>query len=158
MLKFILKDFKTSILIKIEKRGNEMSKLSNLLKPPHIKEIFSYLVFGVLTTCVNLMTLMILNFLGINYMLNTVIAWFLSVLFAFYTNRTYVFKKEELSNLKSDFIKFFLSRITSMFLDLLLMYVLVDMINTPLIAGKLIDNIFIIILNYFLSKFLIFKK
>lgn len=134
-----------------------MGKINELLKSPHIKEICSYLIFGVLTTGVNLISFIILSYLGIYYMANTITAWFLAVLFAFYTNRKYVFKSNDKSKIKEDFVKFSLSRIASMFLDLIIMFVLVDVLLMPLMTSKLIDNIFIIIINYVLSKFLIFK-
>lgn len=57
------------------------------------KELFFYVVFGLLTTGVNVVVYVLFaNCLGINYLVANVIAWFLSVLFAYITNRKWVFE------------------------------------------------------------------
>ena len=56
------------------------------------KEIIMYLIFGTLTTAVNIVVYYLFsNIIHINYLFSNAVAWFLSVLFAYVTNRKYVF-------------------------------------------------------------------
>lgn len=65
------------------------------------REIIAYLIFGVLTTLVNIVVYFVAsNLLGINYLISNFLAWFISVLFAYITNRAYVFESTS-----SQFIK-----------------------------------------------------
>ena len=58
------------------------------------REVILYLVFGVATTLVNFAVFYLLDFLGVHYLASTLIAWFVSVLFAYLTNRRFVFSSE----------------------------------------------------------------
>ena len=59
------------------------------------KEVIMYLVFGVLTTVVNIVVYYVVaDCLKINYLIANIAAWFLSVLFAYVTNRKYVFESK----------------------------------------------------------------
>ena len=58
------------------------------------KELFWYVVFGTLTTIVNIVVYFALEYIGVNYIISNIIAWFLSVLFAYVTNRIWVFESK----------------------------------------------------------------
>ena len=127
------------------------------------EEIINYLVVGVLTTLVSLISYYVLTLLVLNpnkpieLQISNVISWILSVSFAFLANKKYVFKLENKTNLK-EVIKFYLSRVTTLLIDMLLMYIFVTKLSFNDKIVKIFIQIIIIILNYVFSKFLVFKK
>ena len=74
------------------------------------KELFWYVVFGTLTTIVNVVVYFALEYVGVNYIISNIIAWFLSVLFAYVTNRIWVFESKSPDILK-EMVLFFSGRI-----------------------------------------------
>lgn len=127
------------------------------------KEIISYLIFGVLTTIVSLVSYYILTntFLnpnnGIELQIANIISWILAVTFAYITNRKYVFNSKNTKKTK-EIISFYLSRISSLLVDMSIMYILVTILHQPDNIVKLINQVIIILLNYILSKLIVFKK
>ena len=122
-------------------------------------EIFMYVIFGVLTTLVNIITFYILDKIGLNVYINNTIAWILSVLFAFITNRKYVFNSNKSNKgLFKEMGFFFLFRIFSYGIDMFTMFIMVDILNIGKLLSKVIDNVIVIIINYFTSKLFVFKK
>ncbi len=121
-----------------------------------IKEIFFYLLFGGLTTLVNILSFSVFDTLSLPTALSTIIAWFISVLFAFITNKKYVFESN--NNIFKELFAFFSCRAFSGLFDLAVMLVFVDVFKYPTMIIKIISNIVVIIMNYFFSKFLIFGK
>ena len=86
------------------------------------RELFWYVVFGVLTTVVNILAyLLFARIFNVNYIYSNIIAWFLSVLFAYITNRIWVFESKS-SNIIKEASYFFAGRIFSGVLDTGLMY------------------------------------
>lgn len=127
------------------------------------KEIINYLIFGVLTTIVSLATyyLLVLTILNPNKPLElqiaNIISWITCVTFAYITNRKYVFNSSNRNILKEG-IKFYSSRLTTLFLDMLFMYIFVSKLNFNDKIIKIVIQIIITILNYILSKILVFKN
>ena len=122
------------------------------------KEIVLYLIFGVLTTVVNIMVYFIFaSIFKINYLVANIIAWFVSVLFAYLTNRRYVFESKK-SNIIHEIISFFCSRIATGLIDILLMWILVDNKILDDFIAKVVANILVIVLNYLFSKLIVFKE
>ena len=77
------------------------------------KEIIMYLIFGILTTVVNIVVYFIAsNVLNINYLISNATAWFLSVLFAYVTNKLYVFESSSKEFIK-EIVAFFSSRLAT---------------------------------------------
>lgn len=126
------------------------------------KETILYLVFGVLTTIVNYVVFWISDeILGEKYYLvSTWVAWILAVLFAFVTNKIYVFesKKADLKTLSRELFSFTVARILSLVFQLIFMYVTVDLLKINRYIAMLVSNVFVMIMNYFFSKLFIFKK
>ena len=120
------------------------------------KEQLLYIVFGIATTLVNFFAYFLLSKLGFLTAISTVLAWILSVFFAFFTNRRYVFKAEKNAFLKQ-FLSFFSMRIATGVLDLLIMLLFVDVFKFNDLLIKILSNILVIILNYIFSKFWVFK-
>lgn len=120
-----------------------------------------YLFFGGLTTGVNYLSYVILSRLlpvGATLVPNS-IAWVLSVLFAYWTNRTWVFKsKTQGSAQLLELLAFAGARIFSGLLDLTIVWLLVDRLGFSDLWVKLGSNVLVVVLNYLLSKSWIFKK
>lgn len=121
------------------------------------KELFLYVVFGTLTTLVNIVVYFLLDYvLGVNYIISNIIAWFLSVLFAYVTNRIWVFESKSPDILKEASL-FFGGRIFSGVLDTALLYLFIDILAIADAPSKIIVEIIIVIVNYVLSKLVVFK-
>lgn len=121
------------------------------------KEIIMYLIFGVLTTVVNIGVYYIMaDVMHIHYMVSNIAAWFLSVLFAYITNRKYVFESRS-SEILKEMISFFGARLATGIMDMVFMWIFVGLQIIPDFIAKVITNIFVIIANYVLSKLVVFK-
>lgn len=127
------------------------------------EEIISYLIVGGLTTMVSLITYYLLVYtildpnIGIELQIANIVSWIFSVTFAYFTNRKYVFKSKNKISFKEG-ISFYISRIGTLFLDMLMMYVFVTVLGFNDKIIKFVVQIIVIILNYILSKFIVFKK
>ena len=121
------------------------------------KEVIMYLIFGVLTTVVNIVVYYIMaDMLHIHYMMSNVVAWLLSVLFAYVTNRTYVFESKS-QDIMKEMISFFGARLATGIMDMVFMWIFVGLHILPDFIAKVISNVFVIIANYVLSKLVVFK-
>ncbi len=127
------------------------------------KEIITYLVFGVLTTVVSLATyyLCVYTFLNpsnpIELQIANIISWTFSVLFAYVTNRKYVFQSKNKKILKELF-SFVSSRILTLILDMGIMFLWVTVLNGNDKIAKLFVQVIVIIANYIFSKIIVFKE
>lgn len=125
------------------------------------KEVISYLVFGVATTIVNFAVFFICkDMLGIDYKISNAISWFLSVLFAFFTNKYFVFgsKHEDLSSFVREMLLFYWYRILSFVIDMALMILMIEVLHISDFWAKMATQVAVVVLNYFFSKFFIFNK
>ena len=86
-----------------------------------------------------------------------VISWIIAVTFAYFTNRSFVFKQKNKANLK-EATSFYASRVSTLLVDMLLMYILVTRLHFDDKIIKIIVQVIVIILNYIFSKFIVFKK
>ena len=140
-----------------------MEKIKSLYKK--YKEIINYLIIGVLTTVVSLVTFYIVRILfltndtQLDIQISNIISWFFAVLFAFITNKKYVFesKKKGKENL-AEMIKFYLSRISTLLIDMGVMWLLTAPLNINDKISKILVQFIIVVLNYVLSKIFVFKK
>ena len=118
------------------------------------KETVLYLIFGILTTLINITSFYFLHKISDNLIITNSIAWIISVLFAFITNKNIVFKSN--GNIIKEILMFFLARLLSLLFENIFMLILTETIGDML--AKIITNIFVIIINYILSKIFIFTK
>lgn len=152
-----------------------IDKIIGLIKK--YKEVIMYLVFGVATTLVNWITTFIcqkvfgLSDLGTETIIANGIAWFIAVLFAFLTNRKFVFESTE-SNIWIEMVKFYLARAFTGLFEIFMPDGLVWLADKVAFLGflkapffginggiaKLITSVFVIIMNYVLSKLIVFRK
>ena len=127
------------------------------------KEVINYLIFGVFTTIVSLASYYILTYslLDANnefeLQIANVISWVISVIFAYITNRKYVFKSSN-ENIFKEITSFVGSRLITLFMDMLIMYVGVSVLGQDAKIFKLISQVIVIIGNYLFSKIFVFKK
>lgn len=124
-------------------------------------DIISYLVFGVLTTVVNyLVYLPCYNLLGLSAAVSNVIAWAVAVLFAYVTNKPFVFRSHDwsLKTVIPEFARFVGCRVASGGAETLILLLTVDILGWNGNLWKLIVSVLVVIANYFGSKLLVFKK
>jgi len=138
---------------------NNMKMIINLIKK--YKEVIMYLIFGILTTVVNIVVYFIsTRFLNLDAYISNIIAWVLSVLFAFVTNKVYVFnsKNTTVRVILKEGISFFGFRVLSLIFDMICMYIFISLLSTNDLVAKIITNVVVIIINYLFSKLFVFKS
>jgi len=150
-----------------------MKKIRELLKK--YKEIILYIIFGALTTLVNFVSFGVCNkLLGEQlYLFNNGVAWVISVIFAYVTNKIYVFdsKSAVFKVLMKEFVAFLGARVFSFLVEEFFMWLCIDLLGfsgysvtfagftiTGQLLTKLILAVVVVIMNYFFSKFFIFAK
>lgn len=126
------------------------------------KEIINYLIFGGLATVVNFVTYYIVaRVIGIDEVVSSGISWFCSVLFAYITNKIFVFdsKTKGIKAFLKEMGSFFLARVVSGILcDVGTFALMVKVLHINDIASKLVTQVMVVIVNYVFSKWFIFKK
>ena len=142
-----------------------MKKIIELYKK--FEEIINYLIMGILTTVVNLVVKYALLFTILDasnptqLQVAVVISWIVACLFAYITNRIIVFKSKSKEILK-EFISFVSARLFTLVLEMLIMFIFVTWLklNSDLwvVIWSLVAQVIVIVVNYILSKLLIFKK
>ncbi len=139
-----------------------MEKILALLKK--YREILLYLIFGVLTTVVDYISLWLFyDLLGIRVLdalgANT-LAWVVSVAFAFTTNKIFVFESRDTSQktLTREILSFVAARLVSLGAESAVIYIGVNLLGSNLWIMKLLASVIVVISNYVFSKLVIFRK
>lgn len=131
------------------------------------REIIMYLIFGVSTTLVNwIVYTLLVSIANTDVTPANAIAWFAAVIFAYITNKLYVFESKswKVTVLAHEIISFFGARIASgvfeIFLPALLMKIGLDqaIFGIEGFAAKLVVSVLVIVLNYIFSKLFVFKN
>lgn len=144
-----------------------MKRVKRMIKKIYKKyeEIISYLFFGVLTTIVSIGTYLFFanilfpNKTDLDIQMANILSWICAVTFAYITNRIFVFKSQSKGKEKiKEIINFISARIASLLVDMAMMYILYSIIHMNDTIAKIIVQIVIVIMNYVLSKLIIFKK
>lgn len=136
-----------------------MKWLVNIVK--RYQSFIAYAIFGMFTTIVNIVCY---NFFYYGEILNNVlsnaIAWVFAVAFAYITNKLWVFESKswKLEVIGREISAFISCRLLTGLLDLIIMYITVDIMRWSAFLMKIISNVLVIILNYVFSKLIIFKK
>ena len=137
-----------------------MDKIKELYKK--YKEVINYLIFGVLTTLVNFVSYFIFaKVFKIDEVISSGLSWLCSVLFAYITNKLFVFesKTTRKREILKEMASFFLSRIVSGALcDVGTFAIMVKVLNINDVVAKLVTQVMVVILNYLLSKLIVFRK
>lgn len=136
-----------------------MKKLKELLEK--YWDVISYLFFGVLTTVVDYVVSFACHYgLGISPTVSTVIAWAAAVIFAYLTNKSWVFASKDWSPkvVFPEFAKFVGSRVLSGVLVTVSIKITVEILGWSFPIMKIVTSVLNIVLNYIASKLLVFKK
>ena len=133
-----------------------MQKLRMLIRKYY--DILAYLFFGVLTTAISWVSFYLFHYpLGINELLSNILSWIAAVLFAFLTNRIWVFSEKK-GAFFPEMGRFFASRLTTLGVEELIIFLFVTCLSLHAMAVKMLGNVLVLILNYVLSKFFVFIK
>lgn len=131
------------------------------------EEAINYLFFGFLAFLVNMVAYALAAWvLGANdekvllVLIATAFAWIVSVLFAYWTNRSFVFKSKvkDKKGIWKEFSAFVGARIITGLMELVIMYVMVDLAGINNMIAKFVCNVVVIVSNYIFSKLLVFRK
>ncbi len=127
------------------------------------KQIINYLIVGGLTTVVSLGVyyLCVVTFLDpsnpVQLQIANIISWVAAVTFAYFTNRKYVFESSSTDYL-AEAGKFYASRVSTLFIDMAIMFVAVTLLGINDKIAKVIVQVIVTITNYIFSKYLVFNK
>ena len=133
-----------------------LNKLLNLYKK--YKGIINYLIFGGLTTLLSIITYALFSkVFNIDYLISNVLSWVLAVLFAYITNKLFVFESKSKKNIK-EITSFFFFRIISLVMEMVILYIIVDMLYIDDLVTKIIAQVIVIVANYVFSKVFVFNK
>lgn len=124
------------------------------------RDILAYLVFGVLTTLVNYIVYFPCCYAGLPASVSNILAWVVSVLFAYLTNKPFVFRSKDwsLKTVVPEATKFFGCRIGSGALESAILFVTVDLLHWNSGFWKIFTSVLVVVLNYVGSKLLVFRK
>ena len=130
-------------------------------------EVWNYLIVGGLTTVLAIVSkLLLLKFIfdqtdGVELQLAEIVSWVIAVLFAYTTNRIFVFKSKD-KNIVREFISFTGGRVFTQLIQMLIMFIFVTLLtlntDTWVLIFTLICQVMQIVLNYIISKLFVFKK
>lgn len=126
-----------------------------------IRKILLYLFFGICTTIINLVVYQVCyKLLEVSNVLSAITAWFLAVIFAFLSNKIWVFESNTFTGVMfwKECASFFTCRLFTGLLDVLIMYIMVDIFTYDAFVWKAISNILVVIINYIAGKVIVFKK
>jgi len=160
---FIPKRFEsnTSNIIKII--SEYIEKVDNVSWYNKYSEGIWYLFFGGCTTLVNLITKWILLWTifdsskAVELQVAIIISWIVGVLFAYVTNRMFVFSSKN-KNIFREIVSFFGSRVITLIIEMVIMYMFVTLLELNVFVFTIISQVIVIILNYIFSKLFVFKK
>ncbi len=125
------------------------------------EEGINYLIFGFLAFVLNyVLYFLFSSAMQMHYMAATALSWVLTVVFAYWTNRTFVFKStnKDAQSLGKEFLSFIGARVATEVLELALMFLMVDCVDLNEYLSKFACQVIVIVANYFLSKLWIFKE
>lgn len=142
-----------------------MNSLKKIVLALFNKETISYIIFGVLTTVINIVAFVCFDKITIwpqtlHLTITNCLAWIVAVIFAFITNKLYVFnsKSMEIRLVLREFLAFVGARLASLGIDTVGLIFLVNSFAMNSVIAKVIMNIVVIIINYVISKVFIFKS
>ena len=124
-------------------------------------EKMRYLIVGGLTTLVNLVSFhFLVSIIHWDVTISNIISVALAILFAFFANKFVVFqsKESDIKTLFSELVKFIGGRLITMVVEVGGVYLLYNIMGIPAMPSKLATQVIVVVLNYFISKYFVFKK
>lgn len=125
------------------------------------KELILYVFFGGCTTLINILVYFICRqWLMMSVVSADIFAWFLAVIFAYVTNKLYVFESKSWVGkvVAKELTEFFAARLFSLGVDVAILYITVEVLQWWELPVKIISNVVVIAINYVFSKWIIFRK
>lgn len=125
------------------------------------KKMILYLFFGGAAFVISVASYVFANVgLGINELVANLISWILAVMFAFFTNRTWVFEGKTNSWMEfwMQMFRFFMGRVVTLLIEELILFVFITWMQLESISVKIAAQIVVITINYVISKIWIFKE
>ncbi|MDE5780904.1 MAG: GtrA family protein [Lachnospiraceae bacterium] len=124
------------------------------------KEMLLYLFFGFLSFVMSISTYALFNkVFNINELLANIFSWIITVMFAFFTNRIWVFDSPTKS--MAEFVKqmssFYWGRIVTLVIEEIILFVFITLLGMGSMLIKVIAQVVVIVLNYVISKLFVFK-
>ncbi len=121
------------------------------------REQIAYLIVGCLTTLVNYAVFFLLTkAAGIHYLVSNVLAWIAAVAFSYFANGQWVYRAVSRRSIR-EASAFAFSRLFSLGLETLALFLLVSLLEVPEMAAKLLVAVLVVIVNYF-TGLLVFKR
>ena len=125
------------------------------------EEIINYIVVGGVTTIISILSYYLFRIIlssntNLNVQISTIFSWIVAVTFAYFANRIFVFKSN--NSRKTEAVKFVTSRIMSLLIEMLVMFILTSVVKINDKVAKVLVQFIIVILNYLFSKIFVFKK
>lgn len=124
------------------------------------KSIIAYLFWGGVTTLINIGTFMLWIYFGGNYQIGTVIAWIITVLVAYFSNKVWVFGSSyiSLADTVREMASFFSLRVITLLMELVITWFGISILVWNPLLVKIIDNLIVVLANYIFSKLFIFNR
>ena len=141
--------------MKINKESRIAKRL--IIKYKDNKELINYIICGFLTFLLSMLIYTLLSeIFKINVLISNTVTWIIAVYFAFIINRRFVFESNK--NIVRELAQFYAGRIITLFVEQAILYIFIIRLLLDNLIIKIIAQIIIIILNYIISKFVVFKK
>ncbi len=144
------------------KRKNDRCTLwMNIAKKSIHCKASAYLIVGIMTTLINFFVYYLSVQAGqIGYQLANGFAFVVSIIFAYFGNKVWVFHSTELTKMATafNFFYFLVSRLSTLLFEMALLYIFIECIHGNVLSSKIICNIVVVMINYVISKKYIFKK
>lgn len=122
------------------------------------REMIMYCIMGALTTVVYFGVYALFKYLGMHYMPNSCVSWAAAVMFAFITNKYFVFRSMKNDHFVFEMVKFFGARGTTLLMDLGITWLMIEAIGVSEWPTKVTSQIVVMILNYLFSKLFVFRE
>lgn len=138
-----------------------IQRLKKIMVNPTYQKMMRYVIIGGLTTLVSFGSSWVMVYpLRLNPNLANTLSIILAILFAYITNKIYVFKSkcDSYREVAIEGFRFFSSRAITMFIEIGGVFVLNTLLQMEFMLSKGLMNVIVLILNYVLSQFLIFRK
>ena len=131
-------------------------KIWNLYKK--YEEVINYVITGGLGTVVNIVIFTVLRKFEIDLTLSNVLAWTITIIFIYILSRFFVFKTAGQKDSTREFIMFVLARLATLGVEILILNLTIEAMHINELISKIIAQAIVIVLNYILSKLLVFTK
>lgn len=147
----------------IEERMEKIMKDKILELYKKYEETVNYIIVGVMTTLFSWFVYFasVFTFLDagdpFQLQIANILSWIAGVAFAYVTNRKFVFKSKE-KNIVKEAVQFSVSRISTLFLDMAVMFIMVTLMGINDGISKIVSAVFVTIANYLISKLFVFHK